>query len=425
MKAAPDATRLSLGDFFLSDSEDPLRPSDDWTRWRTQTRWATSLYEQRLLDGPRPTTRLHTSEDQLVVNMASYNYLGMGQDPRVIAAAKRALDRYGTGACGSPLLSGMTDLHRELELRLARFLRREDCLLFNSGFGGALGMMSGLLRREDVALLDEKCHISLVDGVKLSGARLVSFRHNDVDQLDELLGTHRGSRRMVVLEGIYSMDGNLGNLRAICEVARFHGVGVVVDEAHSILTLGAGGRGAVEYLGCERDVVLQYGTFSKAFAGVGGFVAGPRELIDYLRCFATSYAFSCALPPSVVAGILAVLDIVDADRSAISRLASNSEYFRAGLHRIGIDTGQSCTQVVPLIMGADRKRLYEQGLALRAQGLFLAVIDFPSVPEDSLRFRASVTAAHTRSELDQALRIIQEVLAPEIERTADSPSRWV
>ena len=404
-----NATRSSLADFYLSDSPDPLEPSKDWRDWRRMTAWASSLYEQSLLDGPRPITRLETGE---VINMTSYNYLGMAHDHRVLEGAEAALRRYGAGACGSPLLSGMTDLHRELERRMAAFLGRADCLLFTSGYGGALGTVSGLLRKGDVALLDERSHTSLVDGVKLSGAKLVFFAHNDPDDLDCLLTRHEGARRIVAVEGIYSLDGDLGDLPGICAVADRHDVGVVVDEAHSILTLGRTGRGAFEHFGCDQGHTLQYGTFSKAFAGVGGFVAGGRDLLDYLRCFAASYGFSCALPPSVVGGLIAVLDIMLEDRSRIQRLARNADFFRAGLHELGVDTGDSSSHVVPIIVGDDRRRLYELGTRLRDRGLFLAPVDYPAVPEDSLRFRASVTASHTEDDLRRALTIIRDVAVP-------------
>ena len=416
MSVENHGTEYSLADFYFPDSEDPLTVSDDWIGWRNETQWATSLYEQALLDGPRPHTRLDTRKNGDVINMASYNYLGMANDERVVAAAKSALDKYGTGACGSPILSGMTDLHRQLEQRMATFLGREDCMLFSSGFGGALGILAGLLRKGDVAILDEKSHISLMDGARLSGARLELFSHNDSNSLREQLEKYDGRRRIVVVEGLYSMDGDMGNLPDICQVAREYGVGVLVDEAHSILACGENGRGAVEHYHCERDVILQYGTFSKAFAAIGGFVSGPRDLLGYLRYFASSYGFSCALPPAVVASILAVLDIYESDKSQRDKLVGNAEFFRNELKSMGVDTGNSVSQVVPVIIGGDRKFLYESGIAMREKGLFMAPVDYPSVPEDSLRFRASVTAAHSREDLASALEIINAVIVPHLNR---------
>ncbi len=206
------------------------------------------------------------------------------------------------------------------------------------------------------------------------------------------------------------MDGDVGALPELVLVAEQHGVGVLIDEAHSILALGAHGRGAVESLGVEGRVGLQYGTFSKAFAGVGGYVAGDAALIDYLRFYANSYGFSCALPPATVAGVLAGLEVATRDDTLRARLAANAAYFRQALVGLGLDIGDSTTHVVPIILGDNRELLYMLSYAMLARGLFLAPVDFPSVPADRVRFRASVTAAHTRADLDEALDIIERTV---------------
>lgn len=417
MNSTGDFQTYSLADFFVPDTDDPIRPSPEFMAWRKQTAWATSLYEQSLLEGPVPRTALLVDGKRLpVINMASYNYLGLARHPETVAAAKAALDRYGVGACGSPILSGMTDLHRQLESRLSAFLGREQTMLFNSGFGGALGMLAGVLRRGDAAVMDSKCHISLVEGAKLSGAKVVPFDHNSADSLEACLRKTAGNRRVVVTEGVFSMDGDLADLPALTPVIEGHGVGLVIDEAHSILTCGATGQGAGEHFGLEDTIALKYATFSKAFGAVGGFVSGPADTIEYLRFFASSYGFSCALPPAIVAAVLAGLDIATRDHSLQERLAENSAYFRAQLAALGIDTGVSASQVVPIIIGSDRRLLYELGLEMRARGLFLAPVDYPSVPEDAVRFRASVTAEHTRTDLDEALNIIADVVVPRLEK---------
>jgi 8-amino-7-oxononanoate synthase len=406
-----DAARFSLADFLLCDSDDPLDPGEDFIRWRAETRRASSLYEPGLLGGPVPRTEVDVDgKRHRVLNFSSYNYLGLARHPETIAAAQAALADYGTGACGSPLLSGMTDLHRSLERAMSAFLGRGATLLFNSGFGGALGSLSGLLRKGDVAVVDDRSHLSLLDGARLSHAQLRMFAHNDPESLDEVLGRGRGRRQLVVVEGIYSMDGDIADLPAVLEVAEQHGVGVFIDEAHSILTLGAHGRGAVEHFGVQHRIALQYGTFSKAFAAVGGFVSGAAETLDYLRLYANPYGFSCALPPSVVASVLAGLLVATRDDSLRHRLWDNAAYFRDGLRRLGVDTGDSATQVVPIIIGPRRSLLYDLGHEMLARGLFLAPVDYPSVPEDRVRFRASVTAAHTRDDLDQALNIIEDTI---------------
>jgi glycine C-acetyltransferase len=415
-----EASRYSLADFHAADSDDPLVPPADYTAWRSATTWATALYERALLAAPGPRTEIEAQgERRKVINLASYNYLGLAAHPETIAAAKAALDKYGTGACGSPILSGMTDLHRRLERELASFLGRESVMLFNSGFGGALGALAGVLRKGDLAAVDDKSHVCLIDGTRLSGATLAMFAHNDPRALDAVLTkAGKGRRRLVVLEGIYSMDGDVGALPALVDVAERHGVGVLIDEAHSILALGAHGRGAVESTGVEGRIGLQYATFSKAFASIGGFVAGDARLIDYLRFYADSYGFSCALPPSVVGGILKALEIATRDATLRDRLADNAAYFRRSLVGLGLDIGDSTSHVVPIILGAHRELLYMLSYALLSRGLFLAPVDYPSVPDDKVRFRASITAAHTRADLDEALDIIDRTIVRALKAAA-------
>jgi len=406
---------LSSADFYMLDSEDPLAPSADFAQWRQGVAWAAGLYEQSLVAGPVPRTRLLVQDEPTpVINLASYNYLGLATHPETVAAAKAALDRYGTGACGSPMLSGMTDLHRELERKLSEFLGYEQVMLFNSGFGGALGMLAGLLRKGDVAVMDSRCHISLIDGVRVSGARLELFDHNDPAGLDALLTKHAGRRRIAVTEGVFSMDGDVADLPALLSVTERHGVGLVIDEAHSILTMGDNGRGVTERTGVEGRVVLKYATFSKAFSAVGGFVAGPANTIDYLRLFANSYSFSCALPPAMVAAVLAGLEIANRDNSLRDRLQENAAYFRSELCGMGLDIGVSTSHVVPIVIGSDRTLLYELAHDLRAKGVYVAIADYPSVPEGGLRFRCSVTAEHTRRDLDDALNIIADTVVPRL-----------
>lgn len=410
-----EVMELSLADFFFSDGADPLVPPEDFTAWLQAGRRAASLYEPTLLEGPVPRTTLAAPEGaQRVINLASYNYLGLARRPEVVAAACAALQEYGTGACGSPLLSGLTELHRRLETELSAFLGREQTMLFNSGFAGALGILAGTLRKADVAVLDAKCHVCLLDGARLAGARLELFDHNSPSSLDAALARHKDARRLVVLEGVYSMDGDMGDLPALLPVTRDHGVGVLIDEAHSVLLFGATGRGVTEHFDEDDGVALKYGTFSKAFAGIGGFVSGSAELLNYLRLYASSYGFSCALPPAVVAGLLAALAVARREPELRARAQENADYFRTQLHGMGIDTGASTTQVVPMVIGSDRSLLYELGLELRRRGLFLAPVDYPSVPEDQVRFRASITAAHSREDLDEALNILADVVAPRV-----------
>jgi len=401
----------SLADFYFSDSEDPLVPPEAFTRWCEEGAWAMSLYEPQMHGAVRPRMEIsRAGVRSKVVNLSSYNYLGLATHPEVVEAATKALRDYGTGACGSPLLSGMTDMHKELEHKLAAFTGREDCILFNSGFAGGMGTLTGLLRKGDVAILDAKSHLCSIDGAKLAKARLVFFDHNDADSLDRVLTETAGSRRLIVVEGVYSMDGDTADLPRLLPVAERHGVGVLIDEAHSILVYGQHGRGVVEHYGCEDRIGLQFATFSKAFAGAGSFTVGPRKLLQYIRFYINAYGFSCALPPSVIAGVSKALDVATRDNSLREALWANTRYFRERALAIGLSLGESTSQVVPVIIGSDRKRLYELTRELHARGLFLAPVDYPSVPEDGLRFRVAITAAHTREDLDLALQILEDTV---------------
>jgi glycine C-acetyltransferase len=335
----------------------------------------------------------------------------LANHPDVLAVAHEALRTHGMGACGSPMLSGMTDLHRELEHRVAKFLNREDAMLFNSGFGGALGTISGLLRKSDVAILDNRSHLSLRDGAILSRCRTEKFEHNDAASLDAALSRQKGRRQLVVVEGIYSMDGDFGNLEEMIDVAETHGASVFIDEAHSMLGCGQHGRGAAEHFGVEDRFPLVYGTFSKAFGALGGFVAGSKETLQYLRFYAHPYVYSCALPPVVIAAILKALELGTTQPQLRAKLWENADYFHAQLNKLGFDTGASTTYVMPIVIG-DREQMYRLGHELRRRGLWVAPVDYPAVPQNRICFRACVTANHTRADLDEALNILEDTLVP-------------
>lgn len=408
-----DASQFSLADFYYSDSDSPLTPPADYLAWRRDTAWATSLYEPMLCDPAGPTNRLRTATgEQRVINMTSYGYLGLVRHPKVIAAAKQALDDYGTGACGSPILSGKSPLHQELEIKLSALTGYPSVLVFNSGFGGALGCASGLMRKGDVAIVDARAHISMVDGLKIGGAKIAFFEHNSARALDEVLSAHKGTRRLIFVDGLYSMDGDMADLPALLDVAGSHGVGILVDEAHSFLCCGANGGGVVEHFGARGKVGVQYGTLSKAFSCGGGFAAASTDLIEYLRFYANTYGFTCALPPSVVAAASAVIDVMQTETWRRTQLWENATYFRTQLQSLGINTGESTSYVVPIVVGENRALLYELGHKLREHGLFVTPVDYPTVALDQARFRASVTASHTRQLLDQALQIIEDVFVP-------------
>jgi glycine C-acetyltransferase len=237
------------------------------------------------------------------------------------------------------------------------------------------------------------------------------FEHNDPESLEAALKRKSGKRQLVIVEGIYSMDGDFGALKELTAVAAEHGASIFVDEAHSILGCGEHGRGAAEQFGVEEHFPLVYGTFSKAFGALGGFVAGPKETLQYLRFYAHSYVYSCALPPVVIAAILKALEIGTRQPELRTQLWENADYFHGQLRGMGIDTGSSTTYIMPLVIG-DRERMYRLGHELRRKGLWVAPVDYPAVPNDRICFRACVTAKHTRADLDEALNILQDTLVP-------------
>src|SRR5436305_8570251 len=407
-----DPAKLSLSNFLAGETNDPLEAPPSFTNWMRVGAWAVKLYEPELLaTADARTTISYGGQPKSVINLCSYNYLGLANHPEVVAAAHEALDTHGLGACGSPMLSGMTDLHRELERRVADFLGREDAMIFNSGFGGALGTISGLLRKSDVAILDNRSHLSLRDGAVLSRCRAEKFEHNDPESLEVALTRHPGRRRLVIVEGIYSMDGDFGNLKELIAVAQSHDASVFVDEAHSMLSCGQNGRGAAEKFEVEDQISLTYGTFSKAFGALGGFVAGPKETLQYLRFYAHPYVYSCALPPVVVAAIIKALEIGTQQSELRKELWENADYFHARLRDLGIDTGNSTTYILPIVIG-ERERMYRLCHELRGRGLWVAPVDYPAVPLNRVCFRACVTAGHSRADLDEALNILEDTLAP-------------
>ncbi len=406
-----DPRLLTAADFYMGHDDDPLRPPPDFVRWRAATAREQASYQRPMHGSVGPRTRvLVDGEPREVLNFGSLDYLGLNRHPDVIAAMRAAPEEWGTGACGVPMLTGTLSLHHGIESLAAALAHQSGAMLFSSGFAGGVGLMSALLRRGDVAVADEYAHMCWMDGIRLSGARLATFAHNDPEDLDRVLGEHAGKRRLVVVDGLYSMDGDYARLPELLDVTEAHGAGLVVDEAHSIFAVGEGGGGVSELLGVSERISLLFGTFSKALSQLGGFAAADPELLEYAKVFAHPYGFSAALPPTLSVGIAAAMR-VSADTPVLrERLADNARYFREGLRGLGFDTGRSESHVIPLILGDQRLRLYESARRLLDRGLYVVPVDYPAVPEDAVRFRFAVTAAHARADLDEALGIVEDVL---------------
>jgi 8-amino-7-oxononanoate synthase len=343
-----------------------------------------------------------------VIMLGSNNYLGLTNHPEVKEAAAVALALYGTGCAGSRLLNGTLDIHVELEERLAEFTRREAALTFSTGFQANLGALGILLARSDVAILDALDHASIIDGCRLGFGRSYKFRHNDMDDLEKKLEFSKGHPQLVVVDGVFSMEGDLADLPHIVDLKRRFGARLMVDDAHGLGVFGEHGRGTAEHFGCEADVDLVMGTFSKSLATVGGFVAGPSDVIDYVRLHARAEIFSAAPPPASVAAAQKALEIVEREPERRKHLWENTEYMKRELTKLGFDTGASASPIIPILVGDDLKA-YDTVLRLQDEGVFANPVVSPAVPEGRAMLRTSYMATHTREHLNRALEALAKV----------------
>lgn len=344
---------------------------------------------------------------QMII-LASNNYLGLTTHPKVIQAAQDAAARYGTGAGSSPLLVGTFTVTKELEANLAEFKRCEEACLFATGYQANVGVISALAGKEDLVVLDRLAHASLVDGAKLSGARTKIFRHNEAEHLDHVLRRNAtDGLKLVCIEGIYSMDGDMAPLDEILEVTRKHDAVLLVDEAHSTGVLGAEGRGVAEHFSLEGQIDLHVGTLSKALGACGGFVAGSSELVTYLRYFARSGMFSTAASPMVTAAANAALDVIRDEPRLRERLWDNCRYMHGELKQLGFTLNDAPSPIIPVIVGT-MKGLREMTLELHRNDICVNSVPFPAVAHGSERLRISLTANHTREQLALAVERIAQ-----------------
>jgi glycine C-acetyltransferase len=355
-----------------------------------------------------------------MVMFGSNNYLGLANHPDVRRAAEAAIRDYGVGVGGPPLLNGYTVLHRTLEERLAALKGTEDALLFSSGYAANVGLVTGLVNPTDVIVYDAYSHASFCDGIKMSGVQSFRFPHNDLARLQELLAQKctDNHETFVGVEGVYSMDGDLAPLDRIAALCEKAGALLVVDDAHGTGVMGRTGRGTAEHFGIEGCVPITMGTFSKAFAVTGAFVAASQPIINYLRFFARSYMFSASLPPMVLATVLAGLDVIEREPERLTLLHQNVAYAAAGLHRIGFDVHPDAA-IIPLMVPSwmDIRRA---SAAFHERGVFVNSVEYPAVPLSQQRFRISLMADHTRDDIDRLLGAVEAVWAEETERAERS-----
>jgi len=369
---------------------------------------ADGLYRSlRILEGEQKAEARFDHKD--VINLSSNNYLGLTTHPKLREAALDAVRELGVGSGSVRTIAGTMDLHMELERRIAVFKKTEAAVVFQSGFAANAGTVSAVLGKDDLIISDELNHASIIDGARLSRATIKVFPHRDVKALEKLLEeTTAFPRRLVITDGVFSMDGDVAPMREIATLARAHGAIMMVDDAHASGVLGKAGRGTVDHFDLHGQVDIQVGTLSKAIGVLGGYVAGSKTLIEYLYHRARPFLFSTSHPPAVAAACLAAFDVLEQEPERIERLWSNTKRFKEGLARLGFDTGISETPITPIIVG-------EADLAMRfsdqlfARGLFAQGIGFPTVAKGRARLRTIVTATHTEAELDRALAILEDV----------------
>lgn len=351
-----------------------------------------------------------TVDGRRVLNFCSNNYLGLANHPRLVEAAREAVMRFGVGPAAVRSIAGTTDMHLELERRLAKFKGAEATVTFQSGFTANLGAIAALVGNEDVIFSDELNHASIIDGCRLSGAKVVRYAHAQVDDLRRVLKEHRASfrRALVISDGVFSMDGDVAPLPDIAAAAHDHEAMLMVDDAHGEGVLGRGGRGIVDHFGLHGQVDVEVGTLSKAFGVVGGVVAGSPSLADWLRQRGRPFLFSSAMTIPDVAACLAAIDLLESSTELVDRLWENARFFKGEMQRLGFNTGRSTTPITPIMLG-EATLAQEFSRKLFEAGVFAMAIGYPTVPKGKARIRVMISAAHGHDDLKKGLELFAEV----------------
>ncbi|HOH88776.1 MAG TPA: aminotransferase class I/II-fold pyridoxal phosphate-dependent enzyme [Bacillota bacterium] len=404
-----DSRNHSLADFFDVDADITGR-AKMFGEYLKDIREKRHLQYRRIsMDGSGPVMKVvdhYTGKIKEMVYLASNDYLNLTKHPRTIAAGREALEKYGSGAGSVPLLGGTLDIHIELEKKIAKFKGCEDSIIYTSGFGSNCGSLLSILQEKDIAILDTYVHASIIDGCKSTNIRF--FRHNDMNSLERVLQRVKDKYRtkLIAVDGVYSMDGDIAPLDRIAELAKTHGAYVMVDEAHATGVIGDTGRGTPQHHKIEGKVDIVAGTLSKALGGVGGFIAANSELVELLRYYSRPYIFSTAMTPQVAGSLLAAIDVIEEEPEHRKRLWENIRYFKSNLTALGFDLGNSETAIFPIIIGNDLK-VKEICRRLHELDIYVNPVMYPAVPKRLSRIRMSLMSAHTKEHLDKALDALE------------------
>ncbi len=343
-----------------------------------------------------------------MIMIGSNNYLGLTNHPKVKEAAINAIKKYGTGCAGSRFLNGTLDIHVKLEEKLARFMRKEAALIFTTGFQVNLGVISSLIGKDDVVIIDKMDHASIVDGCRLSFGEVKRYKHNDIDDLERVLKESEGKPKLVVVDGVFSMEGDIVKLPEVVALSKKYGARLMVDDAHGIGVLGDTGRGTAEHFGLENEVDMIMGTYSKSLASIGGFIAGQKDVINYIKHFGRSFIFSASPPPASVAAVSAAIDIIESEPERREQLWKNTHKMLKGFKELGFDIGVAETPIIPVIVGED-ERAFKFVMMLQEEGIFANVAVSPAVPPGKALIRTSYMATHTDEHLDRVLEAFKKV----------------
>ena len=404
-----DSRNHSLADFFDVDADMAGR-AKMFGEYLKDIREKRHLQYRRIsMDGSGPVMKVvdhYSGKIKEMVYLASNDYLNLTKHPRTIAAGRKALEKYGSGAGSVPLLGGTLDIHIELEKKIAKFKGCEDSIIYTSGFGSNCGSLLSILQEKDIAILDTYVHASIIDGCKSTNIRF--FRHNDMNSLERVLQRVKDKYRtkLIAVDGVYSMDGDIAPLDRIVELAKTHGAYVMVDEAHATGVIGDTRRGTPQHHKIEGKVDIVAGTLSKALGGVGGFIAANSELVELLRYYSRPYIFSTAMTPQVAGSLLAAIDVIEEEPEHRERLWENIRYFRSNLTALGFDLGNSETAIFPIIIGNDLK-VKEICRRLHELDIYANPVMYPAVPKRLSRIRMSLMSAHTKEHLDKALDALE------------------
>jgi glycine C-acetyltransferase len=367
-------------------------------------------FHLRVLEGEQKPVAIFDRKE--VINLSSNNYLGLTTHPKLRRAAIDATRKYGVGSGAVRTITGTMKIHMELEEQIARFKKVEACVVFQSGFTANAGTVSAILGKEDLIISDELNHASIIDGCRLSRATIKVFKHKDVADCERVLKETENwpGKKLLITDGVFSMEGDIADLPALCDLAERYNCIMMVDDAHSSGVLGSRGRGTIDHCGVHGRVDIQVGTLSKAIGAIGGYVCGSRDLIDFLYHRARPFLFSTSHPPSVTATCQAAFELLDSEagEKLIKKLWANTKFFKRKLKQLGFKTGESETPITPILVG-DAGKAFEFSRELFAEGVLAMAIGFPTVPEGKARLRTIVTATHKRADLERAAEIIGRV----------------